>query len=170
MLFARLVTPPKLSPSDADKGIEKYDVRVKKGDLMPYIFQIATSASQDRLEKPVVESLAPHADKTEIDARIRDLFGEARAIMFTDPRGYSFRASTWDTLDYERVLRIGDHDVFGAEVNAAAKLGEDSAKPWDILVTQSVRDAAERRPETGFEPIEDLPPGSTAAYRIRYSI
>jgi hypothetical protein len=90
--------------------------------------------------------------------------------MFTDPRGYSFRASGWDTLDCGRVLRIGDHDVFGSEVNAAAKLGEDTEKPWEILVTQSVRDAAEKRPETGFGPIDDLPPGSTVAYRIRYDL
>jgi len=38
-------------------------------------------------------------------------------------------------LGFGKMLRIGDHDVFGAEVNAASKLGEDSAKAWEILAT-----------------------------------
>ncbi len=36
-----------------------------------------------------------------------------------------------------RILRIGDHDVFGREVNAASKLGEDTAKADEILVTEA---------------------------------
>ena len=38
------------------------------------------------------------------------------------------------------VLRIGSHDVWGREVNAASKLGEDTAKTGEILVTSSVHD------------------------------
>lgn len=39
------------------------------------------------------------------------------------------------------VLCIGDHEVWGAEVNAAAKLGEDIARGGETLVTESVRAA-----------------------------
>jgi adenylate cyclase len=42
-------------------------------------------------------------------------------------------------LGWGRVLRIGDRDVFGAEVNAAAKLGEDVAEAGEILVSEAVR-------------------------------
>jgi adenylate cyclase len=73
-------------------------------------------------------------------------------------------------LGYGDVLRIGDADVFGAEVNAASKLGEDTAQSWEILVTDSVMAACRRRDEVGFyAPIDAVPPGAKAAYRINYT-
>ena len=72
-------------------------------------------------------------------------------------------------LGQGRMLRIGDNDVFGAEVNAAAKLGEDQAKAWEILVTGSVKKAAaEERPGLVFELLDYVPPGAEAAYRLTY--
>ncbi len=67
-------------------------------------------------------------------------------------------------LGFGRVLRIGDRDVYGSEVNAAAKLGEDIAKAGEILVTDAVHRAA---PEHVFEPISEVPPGAQAAFRLR---
>jgi adenylate cyclase len=76
-----------------------------------------------------------------------------------------------------RLLRIGDHDVFGAEVNAAAKLGEDTAKAWEILVTGAVRQAAQEARDAGsftepvgFEALPDAPPGAEAAFRVTYRL
>ncbi len=69
-------------------------------------------------------------------------------------------------LGYGKVLRIGDQDVFGAEVNAASKLGEDTAEPWEILVTNSVKDKAEVIPGIFFEELSDAPPGADRAYKI----
>ena len=69
-------------------------------------------------------------------------------------------------LGYGRMLRIGDQDVFGAEVNAACKLGEDIAEAWEILVTDSVRNAAQGIPGLRFEPIPEVPPGANAAFRL----
>jgi adenylate cyclase len=71
-------------------------------------------------------------------------------------------------LGYGDVLRIGDSDVFGAEVNAASKLGEDTAKAYEILVTGSVRKAANGTNGFPFDSIETVPPGAEAAYRLRY--
>ncbi len=68
-------------------------------------------------------------------------------------------------LGFGRVLRIGDADVFGAEVNAASKLGEDIASAHEILVTQAVRDAA-TLPDVEFVEIEEVPPGASKAYRV----
>lgn len=67
-------------------------------------------------------------------------------------------------LGYGRVLRIGDRDVYGSEVNAAAKLGEDIAKAHEILVTDAVSAAA--GPEYRFDPISQVPPGARAAFRL----
>jgi len=71
-------------------------------------------------------------------------------------------------IGFGRVLKIGDHDVFGAEVNAASKLGEDTAKAWEILVTDSVKSAVAGRPDFAFEPIDTVPPGAKAAHRLLY--
>lgn len=209
---------------------------------MPYIYEIATSASQDRLEKLIGERLKPGADTKAIDLRIWDLFGEDWAVMFTDLSGFSRRVVEFGIIHFlqtifesqrilvpcidrfdgillksegdslmvifrsalkaaecavemqrtakrynqgkadtdkillcvglgcGRVLRIGDHDVYGAEVNAAAKLGEDTAKAWDILVTESVRTAARGAAALRFEPLDAAPPGADKAYRTVYEI
>jgi class 3 adenylate cyclase len=47
-------------------------------------------------------------------------------------------------IGFGRVLRIGDSDVWGKEINAASKLGEDTAKAGEILVTEAVRGAFEQ--------------------------
>lgn len=73
-------------------------------------------------------------------------------------------------LGFGRVLRIGDADVFGAEVNAASKLGEDVAKAWEILVTEAVREQANDLAELAFEELAEAPPGARKAYRVRYSL
>jgi adenylate cyclase len=67
-------------------------------------------------------------------------------------------------LGFGRVLRIGDRDVYGNQVNAAAKLGEDIARAGEILVTGAVRDAAGEG--YAFEPIDKVPPGAQAAFRL----
>lgn len=73
-------------------------------------------------------------------------------------------------LGYGPMLRIGDHDVFGREVNAASKLGEDIAKAWEILVTDSVQEAAANIDGLQFEPIADIPPGAKSAARVIYTL
>lgn len=73
-------------------------------------------------------------------------------------------------LGFGLLLRIGDHDVFGAEVNAASKLGEDTAKAWEILATGSVKDSAIHLPRISFEPLTKAPSGAKVAYRLKYKI
>ena len=67
-------------------------------------------------------------------------------------------------LGFGEMLRIGDRDAYGSEVNAAAKLGEDIAKAHEILVTDSVRDAVKEHYR--FEPLSVTPPGAKAAFRL----
>src|SRR5688500_8797992 len=44
-------------------------------------------------------------------------------------------------IGYGKLLKIGDDDVFGHEVNMASKLGEDAAKGEEILVTKAAQAA-----------------------------
>ena len=73
-------------------------------------------------------------------------------------------------IGYGDMLRIGDTDVFGAEVNAACKLGEDFAQSWEILVTGAVQRAASAPPGSTFQPLDKAPPGADSAFRLVYSI
>ena len=71
-------------------------------------------------------------------------------------------------IGYGDMLRIAEDDVFGAEVNAASKLGEDTAKAGEILVTGAVKDAVTLPAGCSFVPIVFVPPGAKAAYRLKY--
>ena len=203
---------------------------------------INSGASEDRLEKLIRERLQPGADKTKIDERIWDLFGETWCVMFTDLSGFSrgvakfgiihflqtiheserilipiiedndgillkvegdsflvifrnvrkaiqcaitmqrtLKTYNADKADEEKVLlcvglgfgkmlRIGDSDVFGSEVNAASKLGEDTADAWDILITQVVYERAKESRGISFEELPEPPAGSEKAYKIIYKL
>ncbi len=71
-------------------------------------------------------------------------------------------------LGYGKVLKIGDNDVYGAEVNAASKLGEDTAGAYEILVTESVKNNCDKKSKYKFEEIKDIPPGAKKAFKLKY--
>ena len=207
---------------------------------MSFTYRIASTASQDRLEKLIEKRLKAGEDKSRVDEQIWNLFGERWAVMFTDLSGFSRHVADYGiihflqtiyesnrllvpiieehggillkvegdsllvifrnvdeaiecavamqhcTKEYNRthteneqvllcvglgygdLLRIGDTDVFGAEVNAASKLGEDTAKAHEIMVTGSVKNAAQGENGFDFAPIDTIPPGANAAYRLIY--
>lgn len=74
-------------------------------------------------------------------------------------------------IGYGEILRIGDHDVYGQQVNAASKLGEDTAKATEVLLTRAARDNAgplwTEVPWT-CEPLEIEVAGSSENFRLRY--
>ena len=67
-----------------------------------------------------------------------------------------------------KILRIGEHEVWGAEVNAASKLGEDTAAAHEILVTQSVRDQSGAIDDVQYGDLQAKVPGSATNYRVIY--
>lgn len=71
-------------------------------------------------------------------------------------------------LGYGMMLKIGDHDVFGNEVNAASKLGEDTAKAGDILVTGSVKEKCGEYDGCLFEELDVTLPGARQAFKLKY--
>jgi adenylate cyclase len=54
-------------------------------------------------------------------------------------------------LGFGRILRIGDADIFGNEVNQAARLGEDVAHGGEILLTEHATQALAQTPGATFE-------------------
>ena len=49
-------------------------------------------------------------------------------------------------VGYGDVLVAGEHDIFGLEVNWASLLGEDTAQPGEVLLTEAVVDALKATP------------------------
>ena len=87
---------------------------------------------------------------------------------FNEHRAPALQVLLCAGIGYGRVLRIGDLDVFGAEVNAASKLGEDIATANEVLLTQAARDAAgDLPPLTCTELALDVP-GAAHTYRLNY--
>jgi class 3 adenylate cyclase len=72
-------------------------------------------------------------------------------------------------VGFGRVLRIGDADVFGKEVNSASKLGEDTAKAGEVLVTQAVVTAVADVHDLRFVKLDESPAAIGTTYRFEYS-
>ena len=71
-------------------------------------------------------------------------------------------------LGFGDMLAVGDEDVFGAEVNAASKFGEDTAKAGEILVTEDFRVHLQDLSGYEFSEIDFVPPGAAAAFKVDY--
>jgi class 3 adenylate cyclase len=70
-------------------------------------------------------------------------------------------------IGYGRVLRIGDQNVWGREVNGASKLGEDTAKPYEILLTAAAK-AEMKNPDLSYEDIGAGSFGGDPNYKLVY--
>lgn len=68
-------------------------------------------------------------------------------------------------LGWGRVLQIGTTDLWGQEVNAASKLGEDTAQAREILVTDAFKRATEGQGDWAFTPIAAVS-GSEVNWRV----
>jgi adenylate cyclase len=69
-------------------------------------------------------------------------------------------------LGYGDMLRIGDSDVFGAEVNAASKLGEDTAKAHETLATDLLHAALPAAATAGWTKLDEHPAGCMGAWQV----
>ena len=72
-------------------------------------------------------------------------------------------------LGYGRVLRFGDQDVYGQEVNVACKLGEDLGKHWDIRMSADFHAAVAATPGLKCKPSDDVPAGTKMAWLVDYA-
>lgn len=100
---------------------------------------------------------------------------ECALAMQSTLRSYNMRRPALEKIllcvgvGYGDVLKIGDEDVFGAEVNAASKLGEDIAESGEILITASLQEAlpADFNTDLHYEAMTVIPPGAHGAFRVQ---
>jgi class 3 adenylate cyclase len=71
-------------------------------------------------------------------------------------------------IGFGRMLKIGDDDVFGHEVNIASKLGEDTAKGEEILVTRAAREAIGEVPGVQWAEVRTEHAGEEVCWRATY--
>ena len=72
-------------------------------------------------------------------------------------------------IGYGDMLRVGDQDIYGEEVNSACKLGEDTAKAHEILITGAVANAITLPKGAQLTPLKDGPPAISEAFQLDYS-
>lgn len=73
-------------------------------------------------------------------------------------------------IGHGRILRIGAEEIYGPQVNAASKLGEEVGQANEILVTQVVRDAVDELPGIQFLDLDKAVPGSERNFRVKYML
>ena len=72
-------------------------------------------------------------------------------------------------LGYGKLLKIGDDDVFGHEVNLASKLGEDTAKGNEILVTRAFHELVRDTPGVRWQEHRAAHAGEDVCWHAAYS-
>ena len=138
---------------------------------------LQTIYESHRLLVPIIERENGILLKTEGDSLIimfRNVNDALRAGLAMQARTLEHNQARIDTekvllcmgIGCGEVLRIGDADIFGAEVNAASKLGEDVAQAGDILLTGAAVRALRLPPNVTVTPIENVPAGADSAYRV----
>jgi len=155
--------------SGFSRGVEKFGI----------IHFLQTIYESQRLLLPVIEEHDGILLKSEGDSFLVIFRNVKKAIQASINMQRLLKEYNIDKPDEEKILlciglgfgdilRIGDIDVFGQEVNAASKLGEDTAQAWEILVTESVKANAEDMSDIEFETIKNCPSGVKKAYTLKY--
>ena len=115
--------------------------------------------------RPVIAAGNGQLVKTEADnvfATFDDVpqaLATARAIQRNLDAANTFLPEDWDLhaaigIGYGPLLLIGDHDLFGSEMNVASKLGEDVAGRGEILLSSAARERVETESDTVEIPVQ----------------
>ncbi len=149
--------------------------RVAKYGIIHFLQTIYES---ERLLLPIIEQHEGFLLKMEGDSLLIIFRKPARALQCTLVMQQILVNYNQDKQEHDQIhlcvglgfgmlLRVGNEEVFGAEVNAACKLGEDTAKQGEILVTDAFRQACEGFAGVSYEKMADAPPGADAAYKVK---
>ncbi len=155
--------------SGFSRGVEKFGI----------IHFLQTIHESERVLVPIIEShdgilLKAEGDSLLVIFRNADKALDAAVKMQNELKNYNQDRIPEEQillcvgLGFGKVLKIGDADVFGAEVNMASKLGEDTAEIGEILVTPNVFDKV-KFASYAFEEIPNPPAGTSKAYKFLYN-
>jgi adenylate cyclase len=74
-------------------------------------------------------------------------------ILYNENKTTDYRIAVCVGIGYGKILKLGDEDCFGSEVNRAFKLGEDIASAYETLLTPSAYEAVRGMEGLQFETI-----------------
>lgn len=154
--------------------------RAARSGIVPFLVLIH---QMQRLVTPIFEKHAGFVLKNIADSQL---------VLFRDPRAalaacveaqralYAHNAQTTEPdhlylgcgIGYGEILKLGDEDVFGVEVNFAAKLGEDLAGPYDIFLTPDAVKGVRRVKGITFSKVAGSRLGGTKLpyYAAKYAV
>jgi class 3 adenylate cyclase len=154
--------------------------RAARSGIVPFLVLIH---QMQKLTTPIFEKHAGFLMKNIADSQL---------VLFRDPRAalaacveaqralhsHNLAAPEPDHLylgcgiGYGDILKLGDEDVFGVEVNFAAKLGEDLAGPYDIFLTPDAVKGVRRMKGVTFARVAGSRLGGTKLpyYEAKYTV
>jgi len=141
---------------------------------------LQTIYESERILTPIIEKYNGILLKTEGDSMLIIFKNPNNALrcaisMQTDVRTYNQHREKEEQvllcigLGYGDVLKIGDSDIFGYEVNLASKLGEDTAKAYEILASENFVKNIDTKDINIEELDENIFSGIGRGYRILYT-
>ena len=138
---------------------------------------LQTIYESERLLLPVIEQYEGFLLKTDGDSLLAifrkpnkalqcALAMQQTLIPYNETKLEQERVHLCVGLGYGKILRVGNTEVFGAEVNAACKLGEDIAKQGETLVTGAFQQACKDFAGVVYQQLESAPAGADMAYKV----
>ena len=124
-----------------------FSLSVRRDGILPYLCLIR---QMQKLTLPIVTSHHGELVKYEADNLLAIFDDPKQAIMAAmamiqasiNPSVDSIQALGFGIgIDYGEILVLDHVDCFGDAVNLAYKLGEDVARPGEVLITELVREA-----------------------------
>lgn len=148
--------------------------RVEKFGILHFLQTIIENL---RISRPIIKSFNGQILKTDGDSMLvvfEDVKAAIGCAILMQRETYKVNLTLPDEekvllcigIGFGLVLKIGEDDVFGSEVNAASKLGEDIAKSYNILLTDNVMKALGT--DLNVVPIREVPPGAEGAFKLVY--
>jgi len=142
---------------------------------------LQTIHEQVRVLMPIVESHGGLLVKTEADsmlilfssapAALRSALAmQAACVALSRERAPEDKVLLCVGIGHGKLLKVGDHEVFGHEVNLSSKLGEDTAAAHEILATPTAHAAFGEVEGVTWEQLRAEYAGETVYWRARYRI
>jgi adenylate cyclase len=127
--------------------MSQFSLSVRRSGIVPYLGLIRRMRV---LSEPIVRASRGVVVKADAD-NLMAVFDNAsdaveasvsinRACAELPPDAAGARFAVGIGIDYGRFLMIADADCYGDPVNVAYKLGEDLARPGEVLITAAVRE------------------------------
>lgn len=151
--------------------MSEFSLAVRRAGILPYLGMIRR---MQVMTGPVVHECGGEVIKYQAD-NLMAVFPDARGAVGAAVRINQSMPAAGDSpgasigIDHGRFLMIPGRDCFGDPVNVAYKLGEDLARPGEILITAAARaQLAEDCPHRLLEQRVSISGLELLAYRVEY--